>query len=318
MKKLLLLLILITNYSYGQEMNNEPQNFLDLYLKSQNISAKEYVKKHNIKALYVLVNNSGGYSKIDFDTKGNLTSYFLKNEKSISKKEIEYDNQNRISEIRYLDRSNAFVHGTYNVYKNDSTFTYSLKDSTIAEISIKDKFRTMNILYDKNADEGISLDEYFDKNEKKIKEILIQNGVKTITEYKCIDSLKYVTVTKINSLNQEVGSEKYISEKKSLTKNTIEYFKTENKNPYKIESYENDKLVSELFFDKTGNPYKEIIYYRDSGVLNKMKLVNYKTNKKTSYKFKSNRKGMLTDIIKKSESESLSYNFKFLLIKKKK
>jgi len=318
MKKLLLLLILITNYSYGQEMNNEPQNFLDLYLKSQNISAKEYVKKHNIKALYVLVNNSGGYSKIDFDTKGNLTSYFLKNEKSISKKEIEYDNQNRISEIRYLDRSNAFVHGTYNVYKNDSTFTYSLKDSTIAEISIKDKFRTMNILYDKNADEGISLDEYFDKNEKKIKEILIQNGVKTITEYKCIDSLKYVTVTKINSLNQEVGSEKYISEKKSLTKNTIEYFKTENKNPYKIESYENDKLVSELFFDKTGNPYKEIIYYRDSGVLNKMKLVNYKTNKKTSYKLKSNRKGMLTDIIKKSESESLSYNFKFLLIKKKK
>jgi len=313
MKKLLLLLILITNYSYGQEMNNEPQDLLDLYLKSRNISAKEYVKKHDIKALYVLINNSGGYSKIDFDTKGNLTSYFLKYGKPISKKEIKYDNQNRISEIRYFDRSNTFFNGTYYEYKNDSTFTYTMKDSIIAEINVKDKFRTINILYDENGDEGISLDEYFDENERIIKEILIQNGEKRIKEYEYADNSKFATIKEIDSLNQEINTEKYLTEKNFPLENKTEFFKKGIKQPYKIESYENDKLISELYFGENGNRYKEIIYkYTDKGVLKEMKLLNYKKDTKTTYKFKSSSKGWLTDIGKKTKRKSFSYNFKIL------
>lgn len=297
-------------------MNNEPQELLDLYLKSKNISAKEYVKKHNIKTLYVLVNNSGGYSKIDFDAKGNLTSYFLKYGKPISKKEIKYDNQNRISEIRYFDRSNTFSHGTYNEYKNDSIFTYTLKDSIITEINVNNKFRTINILYDENGDEGISLDKYFDENKKIIKEILKQSGEKRIKKYEYADDSKFVTIKIIDSLNQEIEKDKYLSEKNNPSDNIIEFFNKDSKKPYRIESYANDRLISELYFGVNGDKYKEIIYkYTDNGVIREMRLLNYTKDTKTKYKFKSNSKGLLTDIRKNTKGKSFSYNFKVLLNK---
>lgn len=297
-------------------MNNEPQDLLDLYLKSKNISAKEYVIKHDIKALYVLINNSGGYSKIDFDTKGNLTSYFLKYGKPISKKEIKYDKQDRISEIRYFDRSNSFSHGTYNEYKNDSTFTYTINDSILKEINVKNKFRTINILYGENGYIGISLDKYFDENKKIIKEILVESGRKRIKEYEYADDSKFVTIKEMDSLNQEIKKGRYLIEKGNSLENKIEFFKKNHKKPYKTEYYENDRLISELYFGDNGNRYKEIVYkYTDNGVLKEMKLLNYKKDTKTRYKFKSNSKGWLTDIRKKSKGKSFSYNFKVLLNK---
>ena len=313
MKKLLFFLILITNYSYGQEMNNEPQDLLEIYLKSRNISIGEYVKEHDIKALYVLINNSDGYSKIDFDTKGNLISYFLKYGKPISKKELKYDNQNRISEIRYFDHSNTFFQGIFNEYKNDSIFTYAIKDSILTEMNVKDKYRTINIIYDKNENEGISLDEYFDENEKIIKQILIQSGEKRIKEYEYVDNSKFVTIKKIDSIDQKINTEKYLTEKKIPSENKIEFFKKNIKKPYKIESYDNNKLISELYFGVKGNKYKEIIYkYTGKGVLRGMKLLNYKKDSKTTYKFKTSSKGWLTDIGKKTKGKSFSYNFKIL------
>jgi len=316
MKKLLLLIILIANSSFGQEMNNEPQDLLNLYLKSRNISVKEYVKKHKIKALYVLINNSGGYSKIDFDIKGNLTSYFLKYGKPISKKEIKYDNQNRILEIKYFDRSNTFSHGTYNEYKNDSTFTYNMKDRIIKEINVKDKFRTINMLYDENGNEGISLDKYFDDNKRIVKEILTQNGEKEIKQYDYIDDSKFVTIKNIDSLNQEYEKGKYLSEKGIPSDNKIEFFTKDSKKPYKIESYENNKLISELYFADNGNRYKELIYkYTNKAVLREMKLLNFKKETKTTYIFKFNSKGRLTDIRKKTKGKSFFYSFKILPIK---
>lgn len=297
-------------------MDNEPQELLDLYLKSKNISTKEYAKKHNFKALYVLINNSGGYSKIDFDTKGNLTSYFLKYGNPISKKKIKYDNQNRISEIRYFDRSNTFSHGTYNEYKNDSILSYSLKDSILTEINFKTEHRTFNVLYDENGNKEISLDRYFDKNQQIIKEIMSQNGIKSIKEYEYVNDSKFVTIKIIDSLNQEIKKEKYLSEKNNPTENKIEFFKKDSKKPYKIESYENDRLISELYFGDNGNQYKEIIYkYTNNGVIREMRLLNYRKDTKTTYKFISNSKGWLTDIGKKTKGKSFSYNFKVLLNK---
>jgi len=298
-------------------MENEPQELFDIYLKSSNLSINEYVKQNHIKGLYVLVNNRQGYSKIDFDEKGNLTSYTLIENRPIVKKEILYNSQNKIEKINYYDKSETLIYGTFNIFKNDSIFTYSLKDSFLRELSIKANNIEINVLYDDNKNETIRLEKHFGDNGELLKEILIDNGIATTKQFEYLDDSKYSTVIKTDSDNNEISKEKYLSQKKIPQENITEFYEKDTEKPFKIETTVKDKLLSELYLDEKGIKYKEIVYrYSDRGLLENMKLINYKTKETTEYIYSSNRKGWLTDIRKKSKRKSLLYNFKVLLKEK--
>jgi len=116
-------------------------------------------------------------------------------------------------------------------------------------------------------------------------------------QYKLVENEKYVTVAEKDSLGNIVISNKYLIEKTNKISNKTEFYNDKSELPYKIDSFDNNELISELYFDLNGNRYKEIIYKKDENrVLSKMELIN--------------NKGWLTDI---SKHKKVNYNFKFLL-----
>ncbi len=313
MTRLLILFILISNLSMSQEIENDAQYLFDLHLESKNITLNEYVKKHDVKSLFVLVNNKQYYSQIEFNEDGKIVSYLVNGKQPVRKYTINYDEQSRIAEVNYYNTDDSFAYGTYYKYQEDSTFIYTIKDSSLNEVLVETKKYKAEIIYNDFGQIEISKDKYYNDGGELIRVVFLNDGLKEVLEYEYLKADQYVTHVKFDSLNNEVSNVRYLTEKKIVSENKIEFYRKEDKQPFKIESYENDNLVSELYFNND-EKYKEIIYIRfESGTLKQLKLVNYKTNKKISYKFITDSKGRLTAIAKKEKNKNLTYFYKFLL-----
>ena len=312
MKKLFYLLLLVVNVAFAQEIqiDNEAQELLDIYLKNRNLTINEYANQNNFKSLYVLVNNSMGYSKIDFDQQGNIVSYFLNQGSPVKKIENEYDEQNRVSKTKYYDEKDQIFKETYNRFNNDSILTYSSETNNLVLLAYKSKNCKLDEIYE-NGNIVISLKQNYDDDNNLIFESLFNNGITNTKKYEINGIEKFVTSTIKNSLDSLISTEKYLIEKNVFSENKTFFYNTEKETPYKVETYKNDKLISELYFDLKGNNYKEIAYiFDDKGFLIKMELINYSTKKTIKYIFKTNSKGWLTDIVR---SKKVTYNFKFLM-----
>lgn len=314
MKKIFFLLLLVINVAIAQEIkiDNEAQELFDIYLKNKNLTINEYAKQNDFKSLYVLMNNSKGFSKIDFDKQGNIISYFVNQQTPIRKIENEYDDLNRITKTKYYDEKEQIFKETYNKFSNDSILTYLKETDNLIELKYNSKNCKLDEIYE-NGEIVISLKQNYDNDGNLILEKLFKEGLTDTKEYEIKGSEKFVTLTKMNSLDSVLSTEKYLIERKVIAENKTYFYKSQTRNPFKVETYDNNKLISELYLDLKGNNYKEIVYkFDEKGILIKIELINYASKKKTKYTFKTNNKGWLTDIMK---HKKVSYNFKFLMNK---
>jgi hypothetical protein len=310
MKKIIYSILLITNISFAQDIENDAQELLNIFLDQSKLTLNDYVIKNDFKSLYVLLNNSEGYSKIDFDTKGNIISYLYNGGNPIKKLDTEYDENNKVIRMKYFNLQDKLVNETHNIYKNDTILTYSSKDDSLLELKTQSKMVDLNEIYEKN-NMIISLRKDFDENGNLLKETLIQDKKTKSKQYESVENEKYVTITEKDSLGNIEFTKKYLIEKRNKISNKIEYYNDKSELPYRIDTFDSNGLISELYFDVSENKFKEIIYKKnENGILNRMELINYSTNNKSFYNFKTNNKGWLTDI---SKDKKVNYNFKFIL-----
>lgn len=310
MKKILYSILLFAHISFAQVIENDAQDLLDIYLNYGNLSLKEYATNHGFKSLYVLTSNLGAYSKVDFDSKGNIISYIYMIGSPIRKIETEYDENNRVTKVKNFDEQEKLTKEIYTIYKNDSILTYSSIDHSLLELQFKSKTMDLDEMYE-GGKMIVALKKEFDENGNLISETWVQDQNIKKKLYEFNENEQYVTAIEMDLKGNIISSHRYLIEKKNKISNQTEFYNEKSELPYKIETFDKNELISELYFDLNGNRYKEIKYKIDgNGLLSKMELINYATNNNTQYSFKTNNKGWLMSI---SQNKKVIYNYTFLL-----
>ena len=299
MKKYLILLILISNFCFGQSESrrnfvislNVPDNE-----RNSNESFKKIATENNIKRIK-FYEGKEIVTDLIFDKSGNVIEATDKSNKVISKTKFEFDKQNRLTEISFFTPNGDFKYG--HKYRFDGPYrtefkigdsiptkrTIELKEENItiySDFNEKKEWELNSVIFkngDKSYDRELRYNEnglysefkYFFKPKEKIggtKKITYFNGIKISEE----DYSAYKTDEKGNRIeNFNPRNLETISTRKYNEKNQVIETKYYTKSEY-FEYDENDFVKTKTIEDRNG--ITKLNFFYENSLLKKIEKVN--------------------------------------------
>ncbi len=166
MKRYFILIILLTNFCFGQTESrrtfvltlNVPDNQIN-----SNESFRKIVTENEIKRITCFRENQIS-TDLYFDKSGNVMLEIDNKNKMIGKSEFEYDDKNRLTKISFFTKNGEFKYG-YNYKYNGSYKTeYEIGDSIPKRRTIKLKEENITVYSDYNSEKLWKLNNIVIKN----------------------------------------------------------------------------------------------------------------------------------------------------------
>jgi len=170
MKNCLILIILITNFCFGQSESR--QNFVIFlnvadYERNSNESFKKIATENNIKRIKFYTKNEI-VTDLLFDKSGNVIEDTDNSNKVISKSKFEFDKQNRLTKLSFFTPNGEFKYGYNYKYNKPYRIEYKIGDSIPTK-------RTIEL-----EDENITIYSDFNENKEwKLSSVIFQNADKS-------------------------------------------------------------------------------------------------------------------------------------------
>lgn len=258
MKKYLILLILISNFCFGQSESR--QNFVITlnvpdYERNNNESFKKIATENKIKRIK-FYEEKELVTDLIFDKEGNIIEATDKSNKVISKTKFEFDKQNRLTKISFFTPNGDFKYGYE--YKFDGLYKTEFEiGDTIPKrrtIELRDENITINSDYNEKKEWELSSVTFLNKDKSYDRELRYNdNGLYSEFKYYYNPKLKIGGTREIKYFKGIKLSEKEYSAYKADEKgNRIENFNPNNLETISTRKYnENNQVLETKYYTKS-------------------------------------------------------------------
>lgn len=288
MNRLLLLVIFIPYYTYGQsKIQHEPERILNGILNEKNLA--EFAKENELRKI-AFFRDTILSSSIEFDKNGNSIREIGMENDYVRETLRKFDNQDREIETKYFKPKGEYSYGYYYKYENCAQLMYKIEDSLLFRkwTSLKGENISTYSEYDKNGKIILKNVYVKDHNMKWLLETRFQDDkIYVQYRYEYLGNKKYVTKVQFDKNGTKVSEKRHLDEIK--TDKGLEHYNEDDERIFRIDH-----------FDKKGN-------------LIKMKLLDEKGNPTLIEKSNYNSKGQLTELIKEdlSRNQKTVYTYKY-------
>lgn len=308
MKKYLILLILISNFCFGQSESR--QNFVITlnvpdYERNSNESFKKIATENKIKRIK-FYEEKELVTDLIFDQEGNVIEATDKSNKVISKTRFEFDTQNRLTKISFFTPNGDFKYGYEYKFNGPYKTEFEIGDTIPKRrtIELKDENITINSDYNEKKEWELSSVTFQNKDKSYDRELRYNNdglysefkyyynpklkigGTREIKYFKGIklseeENSAYKTDEKGNRIeNYNPNNLETISTRKYNENNQVLETKYYSKSEY-FEYGENGLIKTKKIEDRNGTTVLNFFY--DNSLPNKIEKVN--AEKKLTFKY---------------------------------
>ncbi|WP_336129344.1 hypothetical protein [Mesoflavibacter sp. CH_XMU1422-2] len=258
MKKYLILLILISNFCFGQSESR--QNFVITlnvpdYERNNNESFKKIATENKIKRIK-FYEEKELVTDLIFDKEGNIIEATDKSNKVISKTKFEFDKQNRLTKISFFTPNGDFKYGYE--YKFDGPYKTEFEiGDTIPKrrtIELKDENITINSDYNEKKEWELSSVTFLNKDKSYDRELRYNdNGLYSEFKYYYNPKLKKGGTREIKYFKGiKLSEEEYSAYKTDEKGNRIENFNPNNLETISTRKYnENNQVLETKYYTKS-------------------------------------------------------------------
>ena len=313
---LLIILLVLSNYMFSQDIQHEPERQFVRHLNSNN-KIHRYIKEHKIKKIE-FYRDQVLSSSLEFNQNGNTTKETKTENKSIGETYNKYNKHNKLIETKHFTPEGMFNYGSYYIYKKDTTFIYNIKDSllSVKNISLEKGSKSLSTVY--NGTEIIRKTLWKIENPyRKPIESWSNNGLYKTNDhiYEKVDNSVYITNIEYDSLGIEVARSKSLLKKHIPSKNSVEYYYFGDNTPSSIEFFDDKKnRIKVIEYNYKGKEKNQQLFkYHKNNLVKFNQKVNSQNNQISTYKYKFDKNGFLKRVIKKANNkkEIFNYIFKF-------
>jgi hypothetical protein len=312
MKIFLTFLLFATQVVYGQsKIQHEPEKLF--YQLDLGMSISEYVKNHCIKKILFL-RDTALSSVNEFDENGNTIIQIGMENDHVRKSTHRFDDKNRKTQTKYFNSDGSFRYGYYYKFEDGIREMYKLEDSLLFRKSAYIIPENIRIYSEYNDDGTLKLKNIYvyDSTEKPLLETrFLANVISVQYRYEYLGDKKYVSKIQFDRNGTKVSEKRHLDEIKK--DNKVERYPEDDERLFRIDSFDiNDNLIKMELLDEDGKITRiETLEYNSNEQITTKVEVDLRRDKKISYTYQYDKFGKIELIIKKSNTESEYFRYKY-------